>query len=142
VLQLVGRRLADDLLCAKAVDHDQQAPGRDVDVGDGELTRVLPFSNDAADERQPVVGQHRSLGSQRGVASTQAPGVQPQGACLVADVVEQVVHQRADLGGRRRDVVDPRARAIQVGITSVAKRRGDQLFRRREVVADQSRCDA
>jgi hypothetical protein len=122
-------RIPDDLLRAEAIDHDQQAARGDVDIGHGELTGVASCPDDAADEVQPVVCQRRGLARQGEIPPAEAPSIEPQRARLVADVVEQVVHQLADLGGRRRHRAHPGARSVQIGVGGGPEGSGDQLLR-------------
>ncbi len=103
---------------------------------------VAPVRTIVADELEPVVRQRRRLSRQRWVAPTEAPRIEPERAGILAHVVEHVVHQRADLRGRRRGRVHPGPRLIEIGGGRGAERRGDHLLGRREVVTDQPGRDA
>ena len=106
VLGFVGGDGPHDLLRTEPVDHGQQAPRRDVDVGHRELTGVGAGANDVGDEVQPLVGQRVGLRGQRGVAPTEAPRVEPQRAGVLA--------------GRRRAGSPSARRSCAVGVSAAA----------------------
>ena len=77
VLGLVRWHRAHDLLGAEPVDHRQQPPRRDVDVGHPEFAVGDARPHDVGDAVQPLGGQLLGLGRQRCVAPPQAPRLQP-----------------------------------------------------------------